>query len=117
MTFNTWRRFDKSAMRSPLAMCDARSIAEADLIPTALANYGAGQAKSAAERIDEGIGQFDIFQASASPAHKWNYYPKMDRDEVLVFKTFDSKIPVRSALAHWQFGAVTTRPHSSCVST
>ena len=71
MTFNTWRRFDKSAMRSPLAMCDARSIAEADLIPTALANYGAGQAKSAAERIDEGIGQFDIFQASASPAHKW----------------------------------------------
>lgn len=90
-------------MRSPLAMCDARSIAEADLIPTALANYGAGQAKSAAERIDEGIGQFDIFQASASPAHKWYYYPKMDRDEVLVFKTFDSKIPVRSALAHWQF--------------
>ena len=82
-------------MRSPLAMCDARSIVETDLIPTALANYGAAQVKSSAERNADGIGQFDIFQASASPAHKWHYFPNMNRDEVLVFKTFDSKVPVR----------------------
>jgi hypothetical protein len=36
VTFNTWRRFDPSGMRSPLAMCDARSIAESDLIATTL---------------------------------------------------------------------------------
>jgi hypothetical protein len=90
VTFNTWRRFDESAMRSPLAMCDARSISEEDLIPTALANYGAAQTKSSEERNADGIGQFDIFQAAANPAHKWHYFPKMSRDEVLVFKTFDS---------------------------
>ena len=86
-------------MRSPLAMCDARTIAETDLIPTALANYGAAQVKSSAERNSDGIGQFDIFQASASPAHQWYYFPKMDREEVLVFKTFDSNTPVRVPLA------------------
>lgn len=85
-------------MRSPLAMCDARTIAEGDLIPTALANYGAAQVKSSAERNSDGIGQFDIFQASANPSHKWHYFPKMGRDEVLVFKTFDSKMPVQHAV-------------------
>lgn len=46
LAFNTWRRFDPSAMRSPLAMCDARSIDEPDLIATSLSNYGASQSKS-----------------------------------------------------------------------
>ena len=104
-TFNTWRRFDESAMRSPLAMCDSRSIAESDLIATSLANYGAAQPATLAEKgmrssgsksgsgLTAGIGQFDIFQASENPAHEWNYFPKMDRDEVLVFKTYDSHHP------------------------
>ena len=95
-------------MRSPLAMCDARTIAEADLIPTALANYGAAQVKSSEERNSDGIGQFDIFQAAANPAHRWYYFPKMNRDEVLVFKTFDSRMAVRLACAALQHAACAT---------
>ena len=37
--------------------------------------------------------KFDIFQCSENAQHRWRYYPQMTRDEVLVFKTFDSHHP------------------------
>ncbi len=77
--FNLWRRFDQDAVHAPLAVCDASSVTEAELIPTDLHNYGGG----------EGF-QVEIYQSSYSPKHRWFYYPKMQRDEVLMFKTYDS---------------------------
>ena len=32
----------------------------------------------------------EIYQSSFSEGHEWSYYPKMNRDEVVMFKTFDS---------------------------
>lgn len=79
--FNMWRRFDPGKLHAPLAVCDARSVAPADLLPTDLHNYGGQQGF-----------QLEIYQALHNPDHRWFFFPKMERDEVLVFKTFDSEM-------------------------
>ena len=77
--FNLWRRFDADGLHAPLAVCDASSVTEAELIPTDLWNYG-----------DEQGFAIEIYQSSHNPEHRWFYFPKMHKEEVLMFKTYDS---------------------------
>ncbi len=79
--FNMWRRFDPGKLHAPLAVCDARSVSPADLLPTDLHNYGGRQGF-----------QLEIYQALHNPDHRWFFFSEMERDEVLVFKTYDSKM-------------------------
>ncbi len=72
---NAWRSIRGPVVQSPLACCDARTIADADLVASE---------RRAAERIGE------LQLVSWNPRHQWYYYPEMTRDEVLLFKTFDS---------------------------
>lgn len=90
--FNLWRRFDPDAMHAPLAVCDASSVDEEELIPTDLHNYGGGQGF-----------QVEIFQSSHNREHRWFYYPKMQKDEVLMFKTYDSKMDPFKPTLHTAF--------------
>ena len=89
MVFNLWRRFDKDGVDAPFAVCDSRTVSEKELIPTDLHNYLEDQEDSLT---------VEIFQSSHSDKHEWNYYPKMNRDEVLMFKTYDSSF--KSFYAH-----------------
>ena len=50
-----------------------------DRIPTDLWNYG-----------DEQGFAIEIYQSSHNPEHRWFYFPKMHKEEVLMFKTYDS---------------------------
>ncbi|MEE3326087.1 MAG: CmcJ/NvfI family oxidoreductase [Myxococcota bacterium] len=77
--FNVWRRFDPGLSHAPLAVCDSRSISKTDLLPTDLHNYG-GRTEF----------QLEIYQSLNSEEHRWFYYPEMLRNEVLVFRTFDT---------------------------
>jgi hypothetical protein len=61
--------------RSPLACCDAATLAAPDLVPSE---------RRSADRIGE------IELVSWNPAHRWYYYPEMTPAEVLLLKTFDS---------------------------
>jgi len=72
---NIWRSVGGVVATSPLAMCDARSISESGLIP---------MERRARDRVGE------MQQATFDPNHRWYYFPRMDRSEALVFKTFDS---------------------------
>lgn len=72
---NVWRPLNGPVQNFPLALCDARSIARADLVP-------------AERRAKNHIGE--IMLANHSDAHQWFYFPQMQNHEVLVFKTFDS---------------------------
>ena len=92
--FNLWRRFDLDMVDAPLAVCDALSVDEEKLIPTDLHNYGGG----------EGF-QVEIYQSSHCSEHRWFYFPKMQRDEVLVFKTFDSVMDPFLPTLHSAFDA------------
>ena len=78
--FNLWRRFDEDGLDAPFAVCDSSTVSEEELIPTDLFNYLDGE---------EGF-TVEIYQSSFNDQHQWYYYPKMKKDEVLMFKTFDS---------------------------
>jgi len=72
---NVWRSIRGPALTAPVALCDAASVAPADLVSVE---------RQAKERIGE------IQQAVYNPAHRWYYFPAMRRDEALLIKTYDS---------------------------
>lgn len=74
---NAWRSARGPIIDSALACCDARSILTSDLVASE---------RRAAERIGE------LQLTTWNRDHRWYYYPEMNRDEVLLFKTFDSAV-------------------------
>ena len=72
---NVWRAIAGPLQDAPLAVCDARTIAPEDLIATDLI-------------YPDKIGE--TYSLSYSPAHRWYYFPKMQPDEALLIKCFDS---------------------------
>jgi hypothetical protein len=72
---NAWRPIRGPVQESPLAVCDARSIAPQDLVAGDLVYR---------DRVGE------TYSVRFSPAHRWFYVPAMERNEVLLIKCFDS---------------------------
>jgi len=70
-----WRAIDRPIVANPLAIADARSIAPADLL-------------RAERRYPHRVGE--TYQLLYNAAHRWYWFPRMRRDEALVFKTYDS---------------------------
>lgn len=70
-----WRPINVPAQRSPLALCDASTLADDDLILTEL-------------HYEHRIGE--IYHLGYNPAHRWFYFPDMQPEEALVFKVYDS---------------------------
>lgn len=84
-----WRAIAEPIERDPLAIADARSIAFSDFIP-------------AERRFPDRVGE--IYQVEFNPAHRWYWFPRMRRDEALVFKVFDSATDGRARFsAHTSF--------------
>jgi hypothetical protein len=74
---NLWRSARGPILDTPLALCDARSVSAEDLV--------AGDVHYR-DRTGE------IYYVAHSARHRWCYFPEMDRDEVLVFKQYDSRV-------------------------
>jgi hypothetical protein len=74
---NVWRPIRGPVLDTPLAVCDARSVAAADLV-TAEIRY--------ADRSGE------IYLLRHSPRHRWAYFHAMQPHEALVFKQYDSQV-------------------------
>jgi hypothetical protein len=70
-----WRAINQPIESNPLALADASTIANEDLL-------------LAERRYPNRVGQ--TYRLRYNPAHRWFYFPKMRRDEALVFKVFDS---------------------------
>ena len=91
-----WRAINKPIESNPLAMVDARTIAFEDLL-------------IAERRYPNRVGQ--TYRLAHNPAHRWVYFPKMTRDEALVFKVFDSVKDGRARFtAHTAFDDPSTPP-------
>jgi hypothetical protein len=73
---NLWRPIVAPVESSPLAMCDARSIASGDLVPTDL------------HRQDGTSGE--VYTFAYNSQHRWYYFPQMTPDEVVLLKIYDS---------------------------
>jgi hypothetical protein len=72
---NVWRPIHGPVQDSPLAVADARTVAEHDLVATDLIYP---------DRIGE------IYYVKFNPDHRWFYAPAMRSDEVLLIKCYDS---------------------------
>jgi hypothetical protein len=70
-----WRAIKAPIQSNPLAIADARSLAPEDLI-------------AAERRYPHRVGE--TYRIRHNPAHRWFYFPRMRRDEALVFKVYDS---------------------------
>lgn len=70
-----WRPIRGPALVDPLGICDGRSIPRKGFIRVERRyKYRTGE----------------VYHIAHDPAHRWYYFPRMTRDEALVFKVFDS---------------------------
>ncbi len=93
-----WRPIRHPVETFPLAICDARSVAFDDFVIS--------------ERIyPNRKGQ--TYAITYNPAHQWYWFPRMRRDEALVFKVFDSLKDGRARwTAHTAFDDPTAPPNA-----
>jgi hypothetical protein len=93
---NVWRPLRRPVEATPLAFCDARTVAPQDLVATDLVYR---------DRIGE------IYYVAYSPAHRWYYFPRQRRDEVVLIKCYDSEEDGRARFtAHSAFEDPTASP-------
>ena len=91
-----WRAIARPIESNPLAIADARSIEPRDLIATE-------------RRYPHRVGE--TYRLAYNPRHEWFYFPRMQRDEALVFKVYDSEKDGRARFtAHTSFVDPTTPP-------
>ncbi|TLD07888.1 hypothetical protein PgNI_10947 [Pyricularia grisea] len=81
---NVWQPL-KPVDREPLAVCDARSVDESDLVPVTTRIVYGGQ------NIDN-----EQWHIKANPNHKWYYSSRMTPNEALLIKCYDSKLDGRA---------------------
>jgi len=71
-----WRAINQPIESNPLAVADAKSVAFGDFL-------------LAERRYPGRVGQ--TYRLMYNPNHRWYYFPRMRRDEALVFKVYDSE--------------------------
>lgn len=76
---NLWRPI-RTVYRTPLALCDASSVQERDLHDSEVRGG----------LNDPSRPSLYGFNLSYSPGHRWYYAPRMEPEEILAFKLFDS---------------------------
>lgn len=72
---NVWRSINGAIETMPLAICDARTVAQGDLVP-------------AERRAKERVGE--TYRLAFNPAQRWFYFPSMRMDEAMLIKSYDS---------------------------
>jgi hypothetical protein len=91
-----WRPIRHPVQREPLAIADARSIGMRELFPSS---------RVYPDRVGE------VYHCRFNSQHRWYYFPHMQRNEAVVFKTFDSSKDGRARwTAHTAFDDPTSPP-------
>src|ERR1700675_4717306 len=81
---NVWRPIRGPVLDSPLALCDARSFTDDDLIASDLVyNHVRGETS----------------RVEYNPRHRWYYFSEMQTDEVLLIRVHDSANDGRARLS------------------
>ena len=92
-----WRPISYPVETFPLGICDAQSLAASDLIVSE-------------RRYPNRVGQ--TYAITYNPAHHWYWFPRMRREEALVFKTYESRKDVARWTAHTAFDDPTAAPNA-----
>jgi hypothetical protein len=96
---NVWRPIRGPIESSPLAVCDASSIASEDFVPSDLI-------------YPDKIGE--TYRFKHNPNHRWFYFPNMEQNEAILLKCYDSKEDGRARFtAHTAFEDPTSAPDAA----
>ena len=90
---NLWKPIGRPALKSPLALSDARTIAPTDFIATDLVYR---------DRVGE------TYSVQHDAAQEWYYFPNLAPSEAILLKCYDSDESVAQFVAHAAFDD----PHS-----
>jgi len=74
---NLWRPIAGPLLRNPLALCDATSLAQENLVASDL-------------RYRDRVGE--TYSVTYNPAQRWFYFPHMQADEFVLIRCFDSSL-------------------------
>lgn len=86
---NFWRPIGGPVLKTPLAVCDARTIEPQDLLPSDLV-------------YRDWVGE--TYSVAFNPRHRWYWYPRQTTSEATLLKIFDSVDDGRARLtAHTAF--------------
>ena len=80
---NVWRPIRGPVEEAPLALADAQSMEPKDLVASDLIYR---------DRVGE------TYAIAYNPTHRWFYFPRMEREEAVLIKCFDS---ARDGTARW----------------
>lgn len=91
---NVWRSIHGFVETMPLAVCDARTVSPGDLVVSE---------RRARDRVGE------TYRIACNPNHRWYYFPRMAKHEVLLIKSYDSETTGRARFTpHTAFADPTT---------
>lgn len=91
MVIQFWRNIGDQLPDFPLALCDAQTVDHDELIPIKVPEYGG-------QRLN--FKAFAVRTPSVPSTHAWYTFPKLAVNEVLTFRTFDSRC-VDEVRAFW----------------
>ncbi|MGE5793285.1 MAG: CmcJ/NvfI family oxidoreductase [Bacteroidota bacterium] len=86
---NLWRPIVGPVLDNPLAVCEAPSVAPADLVPTDIHHFGE-------DDLEHPRHSGQIYSVRHNPAHRWFYVSAMRPEEFLLLKGYDSKADGRA---------------------
>jgi hypothetical protein len=96
--YNVWKPLYRRVEELPLALCDARTQDDADLLIMEL-------------KYRERTGE--IYVMRYSPKHRWYYFPQMEAHQALLLKTYDSEVDGRARfMGHTAFEDPNTPPNA-----
>jgi hypothetical protein len=96
--YNVWKSLRDVVEELPLAMCDAESQNDGDMLRMEL-------------KYRERTGE--IYVMRYAPSHRWIYFPGMTGEQALLFKTYDSETDGRARfVGHSAFEDPNTPPNA-----
>lgn len=105
-SYNVWRALTPPPQDFPLALCDLRTVRKEHLV----------RAVSMRNPASDGA-DLDFYLVLFDPAHRWCYFSDLTRDEVLVFRQYDSATAGPPGCPHTAFRDPTaTRPSATRLS-
>ena len=99
MLMNLWRPIT-TVEKTPLAVCDASSVAEGDLNPSEI--------RGGLDDVERAT--MKGYNLAYNPLHRWYYVPRMRPDEILAFKLCDSDRSRMQWTGHTAFDDPTSPP-------
>jgi hypothetical protein len=93
--YQVWRALTDPPQDYPLAVCDWRTVAAADIVPLVY--------HVAAEQADGADVTYRSQGCRFSDRHEWWYFPDLTTDDLLVFVGFDSERGDRPSSLHVSF--------------